>query len=67
MGSAAITSFTDAAGVVTQAQFYDFEIHHNFEVEFGKFYDFEFVCGVQGRDAGAGLRRGDFQRLSDGA
>ena len=49
--------------VVTQAQFYGFEIHHNFEVEFGKFYDFEFVCDVQCRDAGAGLRREDFLRL----
>ena len=42
--------------VVTQAQFYGFEIHHNFEVEFGKLYVFEFVCDVQCRDAGAGLR-----------
>ena len=46
MGSSTTSRFSATFEVVTQAQFYDFGIYYNFGVEFGKFYDCEFVCDV---------------------
>ena len=46
MGRSTTVIFSATFEVVTQAQFYDVEIYFNFEVEFGKFHDFEFVRDV---------------------